>query len=299
MFLLSLILSLVAILPGDWRSFLFSHPILAGLALASFMPLFWFSGIRKWPWFAGMGASVFSVLSASSAAFLALLLAAALLTLDWAQRVVTFLSWKILIPAILSTLGLIHVVSETGIVNVIIRYSLNPTTARFRRLIWEYGTRSVEEHPWFGIGFTAYERLEWMIPSVDNHWLLLGIRFGVIPAFGHVIVFTAAIVLLCLAAGRSNEVDRRTIAGLAISLTIVLITGFTVAFFGGAVFWFYMLAGIGFSVAMQPAAQQRAVVSKQKQSGHGLRARRDLPTDTPGAQPRQPLRRLVRNQRRG
>ena len=234
----------------------FSHPILAGLAMASLLPLYWTSGLIKWPKKVGLSASIFAVFSASSAAFLSLILGAGFLFLDFIQRTVAFIKWRIIIPVLVGLATVIHFASENGLINVLIRYSMNSYTAQYRRLIWEYGMISVQKHPWFGIGFTGYERLEWMISSVDAHWLLLGIRFGFVPFVLNILLFLMAVVALSLASKRFAEMDRRMMVGIAIAIFTLLVAGFTVTFFGGVLAWIYMLLGIGFSIAYSGRLQK-------------------------------------------
>lgn len=233
----------------------FSHPILAGFVLGSFLPIYWFAGVRKWPTPMGLAASLFAILSFSSAAFLALILAIGLMMADFVQRMVSFLSWKLITCVAMMLAATLHFASENGLVSVLVRLTLNPNTGRFRTLIWEYGLISVEKHPWFGIGFTNYERLEWMVPSVDAHWLLLGIRHGWIPPVFMLATCAAAIVVLAASASRSSEIDRRLRVGMAISLFVCTLTGFTVSFFGGAATWVYMMLGMSLSVGLSPVFQ--------------------------------------------
>lgn len=266
----------------------FSHPIHAGLFMASFLPLFGLSGLIKWPRGTGTGASLLAIFSASSAAFLAILIALFLLGLERLQRLVSFLTWQLNVILISAMLLVAHLVSENGIVNVFIRYALNPTTARFRRLIWRYGTASVEKHPWFGIGFTDYERLPWMVPSVDNYWLLLAIRFGLLPAVMIFIVCIAAIWLLALRAPKMPEVERRLRVGIAISLFGLSLLAFTVSIYGGIQTWFYMLLGVTVSMAGLGSAglapPSRAIMARPPHQGGIALPRPALAR--PGFQPR-------------
>ena len=53
-------------------------------------------------------------------------------------------------------------------------------TAWARYLIWQYGTAYVGRRQLFGGGlFSDWEREPWMPTSVDNHWLLLAMRWGI------------------------------------------------------------------------------------------------------------------------
>ncbi len=232
----------------------FSHPIHAGMFMASFLPLFALSGLIKWPRGTGTVASLLAVFSASSAAFLAILIAGFLLILERLQRVVTIMTWRLNVIVLSSLMLVAHLTSEGGLVNVLVRYTLNPQTARFRRLIWRYGTASVEKHPWIGIGFTDYERLPWMVPSVDNYWLLLAIRFGLAPAVLIFVVCIAAIWLISLRSAKMPEIERRLRVGLAISLFGLALLAFTVSVYGGLQTWFYMLLAATVSMTAMSSA---------------------------------------------
>jgi len=235
----------------------FPHPIMAGLFLASFLSIYAMSSIRRWPVFIGIASAFFAVFTISSSAIIALLIALGLMAFDKIQRMVAFLSWKMTLPFIGLGLLAAHFYSQNGLINVLIRFTLNPQTGQFRRLIWEYGTQSVARNPWFGIGFTDYERPEWMVPSVDNHWLLLAMRFGIFPSIAFFTVAIGAIWLISNASKRANEQDKRFFTGIAIAIFALTLLGFTVAFFGGPLMWFNMLLAICVSLhisTQQPAA---------------------------------------------
>ena len=58
--------------------------------------------------------------------------------------------------------------------------AFDPNTAWNRYMIWEFGTAYVGRHRVFGGGlFSDWERQPWMPPSVDNHWLLQAMRWGI------------------------------------------------------------------------------------------------------------------------
>ncbi|MHA7820217.1 MAG: O-antigen ligase family protein [Erythrobacter sp.] len=262
----------------------FSHPILAGVFLASFLPLFFLSGIRGWPKKSGTLAAVFAIFSVSSTAFLALLMGVVMVVMDWVQRAINFVQWKMMIIVIGGAMLAIEIVSKNGIIPIITRYTLNGGSAQYRRFIWEFGTQSVAAHPWFGIGFNDYERPDWMLsPSVDNHWLLVAMRFGAFPAFALFGVMIAGVVLLSVSSTKRNEIDRRMYVGLAIALFTVGILGFSVALFSGLQSWFYLLMAIAISLGTSQVgmAPRRPAPGRKpmprtplpRQSGPAVRAR--------------------------
>ncbi len=228
----------------------FSHPILAGLFMASMLPIFFYSGLRGWPLWLGASLGFFAIFSGSSAAILGLIMSLGLLAYDWVQKRVDFLDWRKFLLAGAATLGILQMLSQNGLISVLVRFTLDPQTGQFRLLIWQYGVRSVQNHPLIGIGYTEYERALWMPPTIDNHWLLLAIRHGL-----------ATPVLIALACGMiiyrlsrmslyQNEIGRRFYVGFAIGLFVFALLGFTVAFFGSVQYWFYMLMGVGMSLCL-------------------------------------------------
>ena len=115
----------------------------------------------------------------------------------------------------------------------------------------------MEQNPLFGIGFAEFDRPAWMISSsVDNHWLLLAIRFGALPSFIIFGVALTAVILLCNRTRTASELDRKAYVGLAIALSLMVVLGFSVAFFGGAVYWLYMLIAIAISLSLTPSTSR-------------------------------------------
>lgn len=236
----------------------FSHPILAGLFLASFLPLYLASSIRSWPRYFGIAASILAFLSVSSSAVLALVMGGAFYLMDFVQRSVRFLNWRLIILVVGSTLLTLELASKNGAIAILGRYTFNSQTALYRRLIWEFGTQSVLNNPWFGIGFKSYERPVWMVKSsVDNNWLLIAIRFGFLPALTLFVVFVAGTVLLAVSANKRSEVDRRLYVGLAISVFTFGILAFSVAMFSGTQAWFFMLMAVAISLGTARPAPGR------------------------------------------
>ncbi len=227
----------------------FSHPILAGIFFASLLPLYYWSGIRGWPRLLGLGAGLFAVFTLSSAAYLAILLFLVLATYDFIRRLVTFLSWPLFVIVTSCVALVLHVVSQNGLVSVLIRFTLDPQTGRYRLLIWDYGTESVARNPFFGIGFERFVALAWMGDSIDAHWLNLAVRHGLLST-----VFLLSLILLTIwgcakTVMRVPEPNSSLMIGLAVALVIFLVVGFSVAYFGGLLIWFVLVLGIACSTS--------------------------------------------------
>lgn len=222
----------------------FSHPILAGLFFCSLLPLYYFSRLRGWPMIAGVLAGLAAIFTFSSAAMIGLFLGLALGLYDRLRSMVAFLNWQIFIGFVsLALLGL-HLVSQNGLLSVLIRMTFNPQSGYYRMLIWEFGSQSVARHPWVGIGFEQFEGLNWMGTSIDAYWLAVAIRNGLPPALLLALATALTIIGLSLRAGRTHGPDQTTYIGFAITSAILLVLGFTVSFFGGLLTWFMVLLGI-------------------------------------------------------
>ena len=245
----------------------FSHPILAGLFFAGLLPLYWFSGIRSWPRVAGLVSGFAAFFTLSSAAIIGIILFIGLALYDFLRRVVSFLNWPMFMAISVMVIAMLHTASQNGLISVILRFTFNPGTGRYRLLIWEYGSRSVAENPWFGIGFGDWTRLDWMNTSVDTFWLALAMRNGLPAAVLLGLVTLLAATGLAISARRLRGVDQATLIGLSIAMFILFMQGFTVHFFGGLGIWFAMLLGIavtfGFTgmqrQAMRPTSSRQPI----------------------------------------
>jgi len=236
----------------------FSHPILAGLFFAGLLPLYWFSGIRGWPRVAGLVSGFAAFFTLSSAAVIGMVLFIGLALYDFLRRVVAFLTWPMFMAFSLVAMAVVHVASQNGLISVILRFTFNPGTGRYRLLIWEYGSESVAENPWFGIGFEDWARLPWMSTSVDTFWLALAMRNGLPAAVLLGLVTLLSAIGLAVSARRIRGVDQATLIGLSIAMFILFMQGFTVHFFGGLGIWFAVLLGIAVSFGYS-GTQKRAV----------------------------------------
>lgn len=212
----------------------FPHPILAGIAMIGFLPLYYFSGLRSWPLIAGVVISLTGFFSLSSAAFLALILSVGVITIYHVKAYIPRISWWTISGLLAVLLGTLHMASKNGIVPIVARFTLTPHTAMYRMSIWEHGSTSVEKHPWFGIGYRQWERPSWMGESVDAHFLLLAMRHGLIVP----IVMLAGVIYGLFKLGtiipHLSPKDRIFCIGLNICVVIFVMVGQTVNYFGSA-----------------------------------------------------------------
>lgn len=233
----------------------FPHPILAGIFLASFLPIYLMSGLRGWPRYVGAAASLGGFFTMSSAALLGLLVGGLLRGYDWLCERVANLGWRLFLFGAGLLYAAVELTSNTGFYGLLIRYaSLNTVSAYNRVLIWKYGTENIAQHPWFGIGYADWVRPSWMHSgSFDHFWLIMALRFGIPESLLLLGATLGGIVMVAMASQRQNAVDARLLRGIAISLGVFALGVNSVSLWLSALVWFSMLLGIAISLGNAPA----------------------------------------------
>ena len=222
---------------------IFPHAILFGLycsfILGNVYYLYGASLLRKIPRVAVVGSM--SWMSLSSGAILSLAFQAIMIAWD----MVMHRKWKTLLGIVVFLYVFLSIFSNRGPVILVIEYlTLNPQTAWWRVHIWNFGTVSVQNHPFFGIGLNDWVRPEWLADTVDNFWLVLAMRHG-LPL---ITCFVLAIAIHILRIVRLKDLDAdlsvvRT--GYMVSLVGLILTLATVHVWNGlaALVTFYIGAG--------------------------------------------------------
>lgn len=229
----------------------FPHPILAGVFLASFLPLYFLVGVRGWPKILGIFAAFCSFFSVSSAALLGLVVGGGLIFYNWLSERIANLSWQLFFTMAAIFVFMAELGTKSGTYSLILRFAaLNSTSSYNRVLIWEFGTQSVAKHPWFGIGYAEWERPSWMSASMDHFWLLVAVRFGLLPS----VLIGVATALAVLGLARSamlpaSPTDKRALRAVAISLGVFAFGIVSVALWLSPHIWFFMLIGLSVSLA--------------------------------------------------
>jgi len=250
----------------------FPHPILAGIFLASFLPLYWLSGLRLWPLLFGVAAAVGGVFTVSSAALLALGAGTGFTVYNWLSERIANLSWRMFfIVGGLVTFAL-ELGTNVGAFRMLMRFaSLDSSTAYNRVLIWKYGTQNVEKNPWFGVGYAEWERPSWMKVSIDHYWLLQAIQFGIIPPLLIALACGIALYTLARRSSYSKPVDARFERGIAIAMAVFALGVVSVAIWLSAQVWFFMLLGItvslGFAEVRVPALRGPLALDMRDMTG--------------------------------
>ncbi|WP_419810566.1 hypothetical protein [Bacterioplanoides sp.] len=169
-------------------STVFSHPILYSVCAVVFIPIFFVFNKSLKAFFLSSGIFIAMIASVTSVGFLMVFLQFMLYILGLISKfykkifthVVWFSSLLFLFLSVASNRGPVVLFVNT--------MSLNPGTAYFRYLQWQFSTDDVMANPFFGIGFYEWSRPHWMPISIDNFWLMTALQNG-IPAFVFLILF--------------------------------------------------------------------------------------------------------------
>ncbi len=228
----------------------FNHPILLGVFSSSLLGLVWYLFGRRGKFGGFQKTAILTAVTLttlSSAPILLLILQ--FFAIAWNRLAGGFKwRWKLIAATFASLYVFLMFWSTNSPLSVILsKITLDAQTSYYRRLIWEYGSAEVVNHPFFGIGKNDWVRPIWMISdTIDNFWLKIAMQFG-IPA----IIFLALCVLLVMfkTAGKM-KVNRSkdyqmACQGWLISIISLSIVGCTVDFFGSNHVYFYFLLGIG------------------------------------------------------
>jgi len=224
----------------------FPHPILAGIFFASFLPLYWMSGLRGWPRILGIVTAFFSVFTVSSAALLAISVSSMLMAYNWLSERFANLTWRFFFVVSAIVIFALEFGTGSGSFNLIMRYaSLNSFSAYNRVLIWRCGSDSVVAHPLFGIGYAEWERPHWMVSgSIDHYWLLQAIQFGLVPPVTLAIATALAILAITRRSTRELRVDKMALRGLAIAMAVFAFGIVSVSIWLSTQVWFHMMLGL-------------------------------------------------------
>lgn len=176
----------------------FAHPIHFGLfSIIVFSLCFLglkdiYSTPRRW--LTASAIAFAGMLSLSSGALLAVALQLMLIAWAWTFRK-TRHRWTFLLALFVAMYVVIDLLSNRTPILVFLSYAtFSAHTAYFRVAIFEWGMVNIRANPIFGIGLNDWVRLPWMYdPSVDNFWLLMGMRYG-IPGF----IFLAVAYVMAL-----------------------------------------------------------------------------------------------------
>lgn len=236
----------------------FPHPILVGIFLASFLPIYLLSGLRGWPRIIGVTTSILGLFSMSSAAVLGIIVGGGMFVYDWLTERITNLTWKLFLGFSALLYVAVELTSNRGFYTLLVQYaSLNSVSAYNRIHIWNFGSQNVADNPWFGIGYADWVRPDWMHSgSFDWFWLILALRFGIPTA---ILMLGATLLSLATVALKSRHLpasDARLLRGVAISLGVFALGLNSVSLWMSSLAWFFMLVGLSVSLGSQWQGRQ-------------------------------------------
>jgi len=258
----------------------FPHPILYGVFCATFIGLLWYVWPRASIWQRGMRSGVASLAafwSLSSGAVAGMVFQYLLVGWDVvAQRIRH--RWLILGVGFVAAYIAIDIYSNRSAMEVFLSYAtFSSDTAYGRMYIFEYGIKEVFRHPLFGMGLNPdWERPSWIIsPSVDNFWLLIAMRHGVLAP----LLCWLAVGLMwkrCADAIRRNDPEWSPAAkGLLFSILGLCLAAITVALWEQVYVVFWSLIGMATSIA--------AAAPEPRRTARSGRSRRPKPAYSGGA----------------
>ncbi len=226
----------------------FEHPILFGVSCGAIFALVHLvlggetSATKRW--FATLTVLLTAGLSLSSGPLTAIIAQVSLVFWNWllakdAKR------WQYLWILSLSMYGFIALASNQSVFEFLLtHFSFEPASAYYRVLIWRFGSESVLNHPFFGVGFGRWDRPEWMPPSIDMYWLYHAILFG-IPAG---IFMMGSFLTMVAVVAFTKETDERRLRYRTAYLIMMMgyfLVGWTVHFWNATYVLFLFLLGSG------------------------------------------------------
>lgn len=196
-----------------------------------------------------------TALSLSSAALLACAMQIGLVTWGWLTR----RRWKPLIWLVIGCFVFLEIASNRGPIIILIEtITFDPQTGWWRIYIWEYGSQSVLRYPVFGIGLNDWERPAWLTASsVDNFWLLVSMRHGLVGGMFVALTVGTTIVAVARRTVPEDLIDIKT--GYLIGCTALVLTLCTVHVWDAlaAFVMFYFGAG-AFLREVDPVTPEKA-----------------------------------------
>lgn len=278
----------------------FVHPIAFGLYCSLGISLIFvglrgrISSVKRYLWSFIAFLCVF--LSVSSGPFLAFFFQAALISWSWLLRNIDRLWLKTAYLGAAAFLVLEVLSDRPALVAIASRLAFNPATANARVVLFDYGMAQIFRTPILGVGYHKWDLPGWLSGSVDNHWLLVALTYGV-PTF--VFFLSAYVVAIYKAGKRDFPVDsihfdlRRAWSFMMIGVAFTLVT---VAVWGNMLSIMYFMIGSGIWMQYCKAPQETSAETDNSKktdtrthakhrTGANDRDRQRLPTSRPRREP--------------
>lgn len=250
----------------------FEHPILMGVCCGSVLALTHMvvgrdlSVTRKW--MVSIATALTATLSLSSGPLTGILVQIALMA--W-NRLFGWLraSWLLLAASIGLGLMAVSLFAKRPLLHILMSFAFEPDSAFFRLLIWTYGTLSISNHPWFGVGTGAWDRPAWMGPSIDMFWLYNAIIYG-LPAGLLMLGFFATVVMSVVGVRNLSPLQHDYRVGYLVGMASFFLTGWMVHFWNGTYVFFLFMAGAGIWLC-DATGTQEGPASRRRRSSEAAR----------------------------
>jgi hypothetical protein len=120
--------------------------------------------------------------------------------------------------------------SNRGLVKFLaMSMTLDPSTAYYRTLQWEYTADDIASHLYFGIGNNEFTHPAWFMPSIDSYWLLNMLQFGLFSQLTLLYFFIK--ILKKTFVNSSSTENRELLLAYRVLLISIIFLGLTVDFF--------------------------------------------------------------------
>ncbi len=223
------------------------HPILFGVFCAPALALSWYvlgssdAPFRKILRPFSVVLAVFS--SLSSGAFLAVLVQLFLISWDELLNKVKK-RWVIFAVVFGVTYVFIELASNRNAFQIIAsELTFSRSSGYNRILIFNHSIDDILGNPIFGIGFAEWTRPSWLRGSVDNFWLIVALRYGLVSFLLLIATFLTMLFRACRSQLSERSSQART--GYLISMIGIGLAAFTVHIWEATYCLFMFLLGSG------------------------------------------------------
>lgn len=223
-------------------SVIFAHPILYGVVCATLLPLFIsaYKGKFKSVFIISLLGGV--VLSVSSVALLMVVFQIGVTLIEFLNQKIKVIRRFVFVSGLVLLVA-VQLFSQGGVVLFLsTKLALNPYTAYYRYMQWEFASVSIFENKLFGLGdSTSWGRPGWMVSSLDSYWLTIGVTNGLLAA-SSLLVFWLMISKFIF----SSYLARQTRVNLSfyLSSASLFFASFTVDFFDRLQPFSYLFLGL-------------------------------------------------------
>ena len=131
----------------------------------------------------------------------------------------------------------IDIFSNRSPIAVLSSFALDPNTAYYRILTHTYAMDNAMQNPYFGIGQNDWSRPEWLSASLDDFWLVLAVKHGLIA-----LACVAIVIYLSLKSTYVNATSESI--GVRVLLFSIIVAAFSVDLWNALLVFFWLLIGL-------------------------------------------------------